>query len=109
MTAFASPMEAVEELTKLLRARDWAALAACYDGPPPAVFYDERVEGHPGGFDRWKHPFPPGFRYVSHEVTEDVAVVRVGIEIDEGGGMIQRGMREFRMRKTPEGWKVLAF
>lgn len=107
MTAFASPKEAVEELTKLLEARDWAALAACYDGPPPAVFYDEAVEGHPGGFDRWRHPFPPGFHYVSHATEGDVATVRVGIEIDQGGGMIQRGFHEFRMRRTPAGWQVI--
>lgn len=109
MTAFASPAEAVVELTKLLQARDWVALAACYDGPPPARFYDERAKGHPGGFDRWLHPFPPGFRYESHEESGDTAVVRVGIEIDQGDGMIQRGFHEFRMRKGPRGWQVLTF
>jgi hypothetical protein len=107
MTAFASPEIAVAELSKLLAARDWRALAACYDGEPPAVFYDEAARGHPAGFDRWRHPFPPGWRYVSHVVEGDVAVVTVGIEINEGGGMIQRGLREFRMRRTTAGWQVL--
>jgi hypothetical protein len=36
-----------------------------------------------------------------------MAVVRVGIEIDQGGGMIQRGFREFRMRRTSAGWQVI--
>jgi len=108
MTAFASPEAAVAELSKLLAARDWAALAACYDGAPPAVFYDEAAEGHAAGFDRWRHPFPPGWRYLSHEVAGDVANIRVGIDIDQGDGMIQRGLREFRMRKSPEGWRVVS-
>ena len=107
MTAFASPAAAVEALSKLLAARDWPALAACYDGEPPKVFYDEKAEGHPAGFDRWRHPFPPGFHYVSHEIQGDIAVVRVGIEIDQGDGMIQRGHHEFRMRRTSKGWQVL--
>ena len=107
MTAFASPEVAVAEISKLLAARDWRALAACYDGEPPAVFYDETAQGHPAGFDRWRHPFPPGFHYVSHEIEGDVAVVTVGIEINEGDGMIQRGFHEFRMRKAPEGWRVI--
>jgi len=107
MGAFASPREAVEEIAKLLRARDWAALAACYDGPPPPAFYQEREGGHPSGADDWV-PFPPGWSYLSHETEGDVAVVRVGVEIDEGGGMIQRGVHAFRLRRTPAGWKLLA-
>lgn len=107
MTAFASVPEAVDGLSRLLQARDWAGLAACYEGAPPAVFYDAAAEGHPAGLDRWRHPFPPGFAYQGHEERGDVAVVRVGVAIDEGGGMIRRGVREFRMRRTPAGWRVL--
>jgi hypothetical protein len=107
MTAFASPQEAVEKLTLLLEARDWPALAACYDGEPPPVFYDETAKGHPAGFDRWRHPFPPGWNYVSHAIEGDIAVVTVGIEINEGDGMIQRGFQEFRLRRTSAGWQVL--
>ena len=111
MTAFATPALAVAALSELLAARDWAGLAACYDADPaaltPAFFYDPHAEGHPAGFDRWRHPFPPGWSYQSHEEQGDVAVVRVGIEIDQGDGMIQRGFREFRMRRTPAGWQVL--
>jgi hypothetical protein len=102
MSGFASVPEAVDALARLLQARDWTGLAACYEADPaalpPAFFYDPEAPGHPGGFDRWRHPFPPGFTYRSHAVEGDVAVVRMGIEIDQGGGMIQRGSREFRMR-----------
>ena len=111
MTAFASPADAVPALSTLLAARDWAALAACYAADPavltPAFFYDAEAPGHPSGADRWRHPFPPGWRYLSHEVRGDVVVVHVGIEIDQGDGMMQRGLREFRMRRTPAGWQVL--
>lgn len=111
MTAFATPREAVDVLSTLLASRDWAGLAACYDADPatlpPGFFYDEDAQGHPAGFDRWRHPFPPGWRYESHEERGDLAVVRVSIEIDEGDGMVQRGVREFRMRRSPAGWKVL--
>ncbi|HEX7899880.1 MAG TPA: hypothetical protein VF950_19075 [Planctomycetota bacterium] len=106
MTAFASPEAAVAGISKLLAARDWAGLAACYDGEPPKVFYDEKANGHPAGFDRWR-PFAPGWHYVSHEVEGDEAVVRVGIEIDQGDGMILQGFHEFRMRESPKGWRVI--
>lgn len=111
MTAFATPREAVDVLSRLLAARDWAGLAACYDADPaaltPAFFYDAQVASHPAGFDRWRHPFPPGWSYVSHEEQGDLAVVTVGIAIDQGDGMVQRGFREFRMRRTSAGWQVL--
>jgi hypothetical protein len=112
VTAFASPADAVPELSKLMDAREWTALAACYDAEPgtltAAFFFDPDASGHPAGFDRWRHPFPPGWRYLSHTVEGDVAVVTMGIEINEGDGMIQRGYREFRMRRTSAGWQVLA-
>ena len=111
MTAFASPADAVPALSKLLEARDWTALAACYDADPaalpPAFFFDADAASHPSGAERWRHPFPPGWRYLSHEEAGGLAVVQVGIEIDQGDGMIQRGYTEFRMRRTPAGWRVL--
>ena len=111
MTAFATPREAVTALSKLLSARDWAGLAACYEADAavltPSFFYDPEAPGHPAGFDRWRHPFPPGWSYLSHEEQGEVAVVRVGIEIDQGDGMVQRGVREFRLRRTSAGWQVL--
>lgn len=108
MTAFATPVDAVRELSRLLAARDWAALRDCYqDAPADLQFYDPGRSGHPGGFDAWLRPFPPGWSYLSHEEQGDLAVVRVGIAIDQGDGMVQRGFREFRMRRTPAGWQVL--
>lgn len=117
-TFFAAPQEAVPALAGMLVAEDWPRLARCYLLDASGIDrselesgrYFRRVAvtaGHPAGLDRWRHPFPPGYRYLSHAVDGDEALVRVGIEIDQGGGMVQRGWREFRMRKTAPGWQVL--
>jgi len=115
---FASPQEAVPALARMLAAEDWPRLARCYLLDASSIErsdlesgrYFRRstpAEGHPAGLDRGRHPFPPGYRYLSHAVDGDEALVRVGIEIDQGGGMVQRGLREFRMRRTDGGWQVL--
>ncbi len=115
---FASPKDAVPALAEMLANEDWAALARCYAFEGSGVDRREletgryfrrsySTEGHPARLDRWRHPFPPGYRYLTHTVEGDEALVRVGIEIDQGGGMVQRGFREFRMRKTAGGWQVL--
>lgn len=117
-TFFESPQEAVPALAGMLAAEDWPRLARCYllDGSGiersdlESGRYFRRTSpavGHPAGLDRWRHPFAPGYRYLSHAVAGDEALVRVGIEIDQGGGMVQRGLREFRMRRTDRGWQVL--
>lgn len=113
---FASPKDAIPALAEMLAREDWAGLARCYALQGSGIDrreletgrYFRRVsvaEGHPAGLDRWRHPFPPGYRYLSHTVDGDQALVRVGIEIDQGGGMVQRGLREFRMRKAASGWQ----
>jgi hypothetical protein len=115
---FDSPRDAVPALAKLLAGEDWAGLARCYSLEGSGIDRRELetgryfrrasvAEGHPAGLDRWRHPFPPGYRYLSHTVDGDGALVQVGIEIDQGAGMVQRGLREFRMRKTAGGWQVL--
>jgi hypothetical protein len=117
-TFFASPQEAVPALAGMLASEDWPRLARCYlldasgieRGELESGRYFRRsapAAGHPAGLDRWRHPFAPGYRYLSHAVDGDEALVRIGIEIDQGGGMVQRGMREFRMRSTDRGWQVL--
>ncbi len=117
---FDSPEQAVDRISDLLRKEDWATLARYYDLAGTGVdrstlesgeFFIARERppiAHPAGFWRYRHPFPPGFRYDSHEVTGDVAVVRVSIAIDQGDGMNQRGMHVFRMKKSPHGWRILA-
>ena len=117
-TFFASPQEAVPSLARMLAAEDWHALARCYDLGASGIERSElesgryfrrpmAAPGHPAGVDRWRHPFAPGYRYLSHRLDGNEALVQVGIEIDQGAGMVQRGLREFRMRKAERGWQVL--
>jgi len=58
---------------------------------------------------RYKHPFAPGFRFDHVRPTDDpnVIAVVVSIEIDQGGGLKQRGLSEFRMRRSEKGYQVL--
>lgn len=102
----------------MLVAEDWPRLARCYLLDASGIERSDLESGryfrrsapaaaHPAGLDRWRHPFPPGYRYVSHIIEGDEALIQVGIEIDQGGGMVQRGMREFHMRRAARGWQVL--
>jgi len=115
---FASPQEAVPALAGMLAAENWSRLARCYFLDGSGIERSELASGryfrrsaeamsHASGVDRWRHPFAPGYRYLSHAVDGEEALVRVGIEIDQGGGMVQRGLREFRMRRSERGWQVL--
>ena len=119
---FSSPADAVERITELLEAKDWPTLARYYDlegsGVNPArlvsgeFFYTEQppASAHPAGFWRYKHPFAPGFKYLRDDpVAEetDTIVVTVMVEIDQGGGMIQRGLETFMMKKSRSGWQIL--
>lgn len=118
---FASPEEAVVRITALLRTEDWAMLSRYYDLTGSKVdrrevesgrFFlrTEKPEGaHPAGFWRYKHPFAPGFKFDRVNTTADsnVIVVVVSVEIDQGGGRKQRGLSEFRMRKSAKGYQIL--
>lgn len=118
---FASPESAVEEISVMLRNKDWVKLAMYYDLSDSKIdratlisgqfFYtDERPESaHPAGFWHYKHPFPPAFKYLSASDVTQVGVkqVTVQVEIDQGGGMIQRGKQTFFMSRTGKGFQIL--
>lgn len=118
---FESPASAVEQIAVMLEERNWAELASYYDLSDSPVerstltsgefFYtDEEPAGaHPAGFWRYKHPFPPAFKFHSTRDLEEPGVIEVTVqvEIDQGGGMIQRGMQTFLMRKTENGYQIM--
>jgi len=118
---FSSPQEAVIVVTELLRKEDWVTLSSYYDLSDSKVDRRELESGrffirtetppgpHPTGFWRYKHPFPPGFKFDRVNTTADpsVIVVVVSIEIDQGGGVKQRGVSEFKMRKSAKGYQIL--
>ena len=117
---FPSPADAVPKIADLLRAKDWATLACCYDLSGSTIdradlesgafFYtdEQPAVAHPAGFWRYKHPFAPAFEYLREEPTSDPNVSRVilAVEIDQGGGMVQRGLSAFPMVKRPQGWQI---
>jgi hypothetical protein len=118
---FTSPAEAVERITTMLERKDWPELARYYDlsdsPEDPArllsgeFFYTDQQPpvAHPAGFWRYKHPFAPGFEFHSTRELDEPGVVEVTvmIEIDQGAGMIQRGIETFLMRRTKRGYQVM--
>ncbi len=118
---FSSPPEAVNRINELLRNRDWTSLSEYYDLSESGVdrselqsgrffFRTERPEkADPAGFWRYRHPFAPGFAFHHEQATDDpnLIIVVVGIEIDQGGRMKQRVFTEFKMRKSPKGYRIL--
>jgi hypothetical protein len=118
---FSTPKIAVTEISKMSEAKDWPTLARYYDltdtPEDPAqltsseFFYagDDVKPAHPSGVSKFKHPFAPGFTFDSVRKldTPGVMEVTVSLEIDQGDGRVQRGIRGFLMRKTDNGYQVL--
>jgi hypothetical protein len=117
---FSSPVDAVLQITDLLRNEDWFTLASYYDLSDSQVEPEELISGkffkriepppsyHPGGFWQYKKPFAPGFTYSYHvKDSETIIIVYVEISIDQGSDLIQQGMQSFRMKKCRKGYKVL--
>jgi hypothetical protein len=118
---FLSPQEAVAIITELLGKEDWATLSLYYDLSGTGIDRSELESGrffvrserpvnaHPGISWKYKQPFTPGFSLDHIESSRDPGVVTVvvSIEFDQGGGMKQRGVDSFKMRKTEKGYQVL--
>jgi hypothetical protein len=118
---FASPSAAVEQITVMLEEKNWPELTKYYDladSPEDRAdlvsgefFYTEEQPevAHPAGFWKYKHPFSPAFEFKSTRELEAPGVIEVtvGVEIDQGGGMIQRGLQTFLMRKSDKGYQVM--
>ncbi len=118
---FPSPEAAVERMSELLRDQNWGRLACYYDLTDSGIdradlqsgsfFYHEEPSpiGHPAGFDRYRHPFAPGFRFLSSRPTAepDVVEVTVAVSIDQGAGPPQRGLRRFLMSRSENGFQLL--
>ncbi len=118
---FPTPQAAVEQISVMLREKDWPRLARYYDLTDTRVdratllsgefFYtDEKPEvAHPAGFWHYKHPFAPGFKFASVRELDEPGIIEVTVEveIDQGGGMIQRGIQTFLMRKSDNGYQVM--
>jgi hypothetical protein len=108
----------VQAITVLLQAERWAELACYYDLSGTDIDRAELESGrfflrpdddrprHPGGLDRIRHPFAPGFRYSGHALRGQDAIVTVEISIDQGDGMVQRGLQRFILRRRGEGWQL---
>lgn len=119
---FSSPRQAVDIIRTMLEQEDWAILARYYDLSGSTVDPADLLSGeffirteppevyHPGGFWRYKHPFPPSFDY-SFATPSDgsgVVTVQMSIRIDQGAGSpVQEGRQEFRMRESEGGFRVL--
>lgn len=118
---FRSPQEAVGRATELLRQEDWATLARYYDLTDAPLDHtalasgdyflrEERPPGHHPGLPwRYAHPFTPGMHFEEAQPTARPGVlrVRVGIEIDQGGGPPQRGFETFLLRESERGYQLL--
>lgn len=119
---FADPKTAVTVIAGLIAQSDWPALSRYYDLSGSDIDREELESGrffvrterppvsHPGGFWRIRHPFDPRFRYRYHlSLSGDHVRVHLGIEIDQGGGMTQRGRKTFLLRKSEKGYRILPF
>ena len=118
---FESPEKAVPVITGLLKKQDWKTLSRYYDLVGSEVKRSDLESGEyflrreksvrpdPMGFSKYKHPFAPGFRFDHVEATSDPDVTRVvvSIEIDQGGGLKQRVLASFLLRKSAAGFQIL--
>ena len=120
MAYFEDPRQSVALITDMMVAKQWPKLATYYD--PDALDVDLSVlnsgeyfirkelpkVGHPAGFSRYIQPFSPGFIYQSHKLVGDnIIEITVQVEIDQGGGMIQRGHDIYHMTKSSAGYQLI--
>jgi len=63
----------------------------------------------PAGFWRYRHPFPPGFNFLTEQPSKEPNVITVTVfrEIDQGGGPAQKILAEYQMRKSAQGYQIL--
>ena len=117
---FESPEKAVDLITLMLQNESWETLTSYYDLTNSFVPVSEFLSGnffvpteepevrHPGGFWKYKHPFSPGFSFNYASTHENVVTVYLSIEIDEGGGKVQRGIDSFKLVFYPgKGYKIM--
>jgi len=120
MAYFNNPKQAVDSIKTMLSAKAWEKLSRYYDLSGTDINRESLVSSdffirkkrpevaHPAGFWRFKQPFSPQYSYLSHQnISDDIVEVTVQIEIDEGGGMVQRGMDSFKLRKSSKGYQLL--
>ena len=122
MKYFTSPKEAVPVITQLLKQEDFKTLTKYYDLTNSDIspadlesgdFFIEKkrpVITHPAGFWRYKHPFPPGFKYSGMwpGIRERVYVISVKISLDQGTeSPSQVGFSFFYMIESARGWQIL--
>ena len=117
---FSSPQEAVTKINELLREENFSELASYYDLSDSSVPLDSLTSGQyflknskperdiPGGFGKFSRPFPLGFSYANHETVDSLITVTVHFEIDQGGGMMQRAIQYFDLRKSENGFQLVA-
>lgn len=118
---FTNPFTAVEQIKLMLIEKNWHTLAKYYDLTDSKIdqsqlesgefFYTEEEPefAHPAGFWKYKHPFSPAFKFMSFRELDEIGVIEVtvDVEIDQGGGMKQRGQQTFLMRKSDKGYQLL--
>ncbi len=120
MKYFRNPKQAVDAISTMLSSEAWEKLSRYYDlsdtdiDPASLISGEffvrkERPEvAHPAEFWRIKEPFSPQYAYQSHyHRSDEIVDVTVHIEIDEGMGMIRRGLQSFQLRKSPDGYQLL--
>ena len=118
---FETPQESVEIITALLKQENWEMLARYYykENLSPETMdslfsgsYFMRTEkpetAHPGGYWKYRNPFPPGFKYDSHtESGDNITEVLLFIKIDQGNNEIQKGFTSYRIIKTAKGYQLI--
>ncbi len=118
---FSTPQESVELTSKLLIEEDWEKLSNYYfleNSDKETIvslkngsyfIIDKRPEVYHPALDwKYKKPFPPNFKYLSHiEIGKDSIKVNVSLEIDQGNDMMQQGISSFYLIRSENGYQFL--
>lgn len=118
---FDDPRTAVEVSTYLLLDENWAEIACYYYLKDTDLTYDDincsnffmqnkkpKNNPLPALYWKYKHPFPPGYRYLFTEPI-DVDIMRIWLtnKFEVGEGVRREGRHSFLMKYTINGYQFI--
>jgi len=113
--------DAIELCTYLLLDEEWEKLASYYDLTNTTLTYNDIANRDffmtdikpfdtplPANYWKYKHPFPPGYRYLfSEPLDSEITKIWLTNKFEIGDGLVKDGRFWFLMRYKLDGYQIV--